>query len=59
MMDNYSDTCTLTLLVAGSWLPLLVAGGGCLGPPLDISGSYRSIFKIQTAFVSPQHDLHF
>ena len=34
-------------------------GGGCLGPPLDISGSYRSIFKIQTAFVSPQHDLHF
>ena len=26
----------LTLLVAGSWLPLLVAGGGggCLGPPL-------------------------
>ena len=51
----------LTLLVAGSWLPLLVAGGGggCLGPPLDISGSYRSIFKIQTAFVSPQHDLHF
>ena len=49
----------LTLLVAGSWLPLLVARGGCLGPPLDISGSYRSIFKIQTAFVSPQHDLHF
>ena len=34
-------------------------GGGCLGPPLDISGSYRSIFKIQTAFVSPQHYLHF
>ena len=49
----------LTLLVAGSWLPLLVAGGGCLGPPLEISGSYRSIFKIQTAFVSPQYDLHF
>ena len=23
----------LTLLVAGSWLPLLVARGGCLGPP--------------------------
>ena len=52
-------TRLLTLLVAGSWLPLLVARGGCLGPPLDISGSYRSIFKIQTAFVSPQHDLHF
>ena len=49
----------LTLLVPGSWLPLLVARGGCLGPPLEISGSYRSIFKIQTAFVSPQHDLHF
>ena len=50
----------LTLLVAGSWLPLLVAGGGGLfRTPLDISGSYRSIFKIQTAFVSPQHDLHF
>ena len=27
--------------------------------PLEISGSYRSICKIQTAFVSPQHDLHF
>ena len=28
----------LTLLVAGSWLPLLVAGGGgCLGPPPLIS----------------------
>ena len=49
----------LTLLVAGSWLPLLVARGGGLGPPLEISGSYRSIFKIQTAFVSSQHDLHF
>ena len=24
----------LTLLVAGSWLPLLVAREGCLGPPL-------------------------
>ena len=59
---SFMDTVNrhgLTLLVAGSWLPLLVARGGCLGPPLDISGSYRSIFKIQTAFVSPQHDLHF
>ena len=46
----------LPLLVAGSWLPLLVAGG-LFRTPLEISGSYRSIFKIQTAFVSPQHDL--
>ena len=45
----------LTLLVAGSWLPLLVAGGGCLGPPL-IS---PVLTGRQTAFVSPQHDLHF
>ena len=50
---------SLTLLVAGSWLPLLVARGGLFRTPLDISGSYRSISKIQTAFVSPQHDLHF
>ena len=52
----------LTLLVAGYWLPLLVArggGGGLFRTPLDISGSYRSIFNIQTAFHSPQHDLHF
>ena len=48
----------LTLLVAGSWLPLLVAGG-LFRTPLEISGSNRSIFNIQTAFVSPQHDLHF
>ena len=40
--------------------PISGRGGGCLGPrPLEISGSYRSIFKIQTAFVSPQHDLYF
>ena len=57
MLKNFEGN--LTLLVAGSWLPLLVARGGCLGPPLDISGSYRPIFKIQTAFVLPQHDLHF
>ena len=31
----YTQISPLTLLVAGSWLPLLVArGGGCLGPPL-------------------------
>ena len=39
--------------------PISGKGGGCLGPPLEISDSYRSIFKIQTAFVSFQHDLHF
>ena len=39
----------LTLLVAGSWLPLLVAGG-CLGPPLisrDLTGRF-SKFKRQS-----------
>ena len=46
--------------ISGRLLATPISGrGGCLGPPLDISGSYRSIFKIQTAFVSPQHDLHF
>ena len=51
----------LTRLVAGSWLPLLVArgGGGVFRTRLEISGSYQSIFKIQTEYVSPQHDLHF
>ena len=39
---NAVDTLPLTLLVAGSWIPLLVArGGGCLGPPLEISESSR------------------
>ena len=59
LMEHLTAGDFLTLLVAGSWLPLLVARGGCLGPPLEISGSNQSIFKIQTAFVSPQHDLHF
>ena len=46
--------------ISGRLLATPISGrGGCLGPPLDISGSYQSIFKIQTAFVSPQHDLHF
>ena len=39
--------------------PISGGGGGLFRTPLDISGSYRSIFTIQTAFVSPQHDLHF
>ena len=52
------ERAPLTLLVAGSWLLLLVAGG-LFRTPLEISGSYRSIFKIQTTSVSPQHDLHF
>ena len=39
--------------------PISGRGGGLFRTPLEISGSYRSIFKIQTAFVSPQHDLHF
>ena len=46
--------------ISGRLLATPISGkGGCLGSPLDISGSYRLIFKIQTAFVSPQHDLHF
>ena len=50
---------TLTLLVAGSWLPLLVAGGlFTTPPPLDILSSNGLIFKIQTAFDSTQRDLH-
>ena len=48
----------LTLLVAGSWLPLLVAGGLLTTPPLDISRSEVPILKIQTAFDSIQRDLH-
>ena len=46
--------------ISGRLLATPISGkGGCLGPSLEIFGSYRSIFKIQTAFVSPQHDLHF
>ena len=61
---TFSAACTHLLHlnpISGRLLatPISGRGGGCLGPPLDISGSYRSIFKIQTAFVSPQHDLHF
>ena len=48
----------LTLLVAGSWLPLLVAGGLFTTPP-DISRSNGPIFRMQTAFDSTQRDLHF
>ena len=52
--------CILTLLVAGSWLPLLVAGGAVYDPPpLDISRSNGPIFKIQTVYDSTQFDLHF
>ena len=45
-------------LVAGSWLPILVAWGLFTTPPLDISRSNWPIFKIQTAFDSTQRDLH-
>ena len=46
--------------ISGRLLATPISGkGGCLEPPFDISGSYWSIFKIQTTFVSPQHDLHF
>ena len=47
--------------ISGRLLATPISGKGGLfsRTPLDISGSYRSIFKIQTAFVSPQHDLHF
>ena len=37
MTDISQETGALTLLVAGSWLPLLVAVGGCLGPPLTFA----------------------
>ena len=39
--------------------PISGRGGGLFRTPLEISGSYRSIFKTQTAFFSPQHDLNF
>ena len=48
----------LTLLVAGSWLPLLVAGG-LFRTPLDISKYNGPIFKIQTKFDTAQRDLYF
>ena len=45
--------------ISGRLLATPISGkGGLFRTPLDISGSYRSIFKIQTAFDSPQHDLH-
>ena len=44
-------SCALNLLVVGSWLPLLVAGG-LFRTPLYISRSKGLIFKIQTAFDS-------
>ena len=62
------NMCILTYCLYAAFIPIsgrLLAtpisgkGGGLLQPPLKISGSYRSIFKIQTAFVSPEHDLHF
>ena len=50
----------LTLLVAGSWLPLLVAGGGgCLGPPLIspvLTGRFlkfkRHSFRLNMIYIS-------
>ena len=49
--------------ISGRLLATPISGKGGLfrtpPPPLEISGSYWSICKIQTAFVSPQHDLHF
>ena len=48
---------SLTLLVAGFWLPLLVAGG-LFTTLLDISRSDGPIFKTQAAFDSTQRDLH-
>ena len=61
MIINNSSLKYVTLNpISGRLLATPISGkGGCLGPPLEISGSYRSIFKIQTAFVSSQHDLHF
>ena len=47
------------LVNSGRLLATPISGRGLFRTPLEISGSYRSIFKIQTAFVSPQHDLHF
>ena len=46
--------------ISGRLLATPISGrGGLFRTALDISGSYRSIFKIQTAFVSPQHDSTF
>ena len=40
----------LTLLVAGSWLPLLVAGG-CLGPPLRSRVLTGRLLKFKRHFI--------
>ena len=57
---EYTQIC-LTLLVAGSWLPLLVAmgGGGCLGPPLRspvLTGRFskfkRHSFRLNMIYIS-------
>ena len=46
--------------ISGRLLATPISGkGGLFRTPLEISGSNRSIFKIQMAFVSPQYDLHF
>ena len=46
--------------ISGRLLATPISGkGGLFRTPLDISGTYQPIFKIQTAFVLPQHDLHF
>ena len=55
-----SPYCPWLNPISGRLLATPIGGkGGLFRTPLDISDSYRSIFKIQTAFVSPQHDLHF
>ena len=59
-----ADWKVLTLLVAGSWLPLLVAGGGgCLGPPLIspvLTGRFlkfkRHSFRLNMIYISKKRN---
>ena len=52
--------CTYFNPISGKLLATPISGkGGLFRTHLDISGSYISIFKIQTAFDLPQNDLHF
>ena len=62
---EYTQIC-LTLLVASSWLPLLVAiggGGGCLGPPLIspvLTGRFlkfkRHSFRLNMIYISKKRN---
>ena len=54
----------LSLLVAGSWLPLLVVRGGCLGPPLRspvLTGRFlkfkRHSFHLSMIYISKKKEI--